>query len=121
MRARQGILIVALTAVLGAGCGGLGPGEEALATPPVKGATEIGMKGLRFNPPVTEIPPGTTVTWKFDDGSIPHNVKAADGAFTSPTTEKGTFTHRFTTAGTFDYKCDLHPGMSGRVIVGDNG
>jgi plastocyanin len=120
VRARLVVTLVAVAALV-AGCGGAGRSDEALSTPPVKGATEVGMKGLRFNPPVIEITPGTTVTWKFDDGSIPHNVKAVDGAFTSPTTEKGTFTHTFGTAGTFDYKCDLHPGMSGRIIVRDNG
>jgi len=121
--ALRNAVTIAVVAVLCAGCGGSGldPGDQALETPPVKGATQVTTKNLKFTPPVIEITPGTTVTWKFDDGSVPHNVKAAGGEFISPTSEKGTFTHEFTKAGTFDYKCDLHPGMNGRVIVSDNG
>jgi plastocyanin len=76
----------------------------------------VSLKNLKFNPPAIQVPPGTTVTWTFDDGAIPHNVKG-DG-FASKTMSKGTFTHRFDKAGTFDYRCDLHADMTGRVVVG---
>jgi plastocyanin len=61
------------------------------------------------------------VTWRFDDGSVPHDVKG-DG-FASKIQSRGTFSHRFTQAGEFRYKCTLHAGMEGRVVVaaGDNG
>jgi plastocyanin len=58
---------------------------------------------------------GQTVTWTFDDGSIPHNV-TGDGWRSSDMTS-GTFTHRFGSSGTYHYICTIHSGMSGEVIV----
>jgi plastocyanin len=88
---------------------------------PVKGVTTVEAKDLKFLPPAIEVAPGTEVTWRFDDGSVPHDVKG-DG-FASEIQSRGTFSHRFTQAGEFRYKCTLHAGMEGRVVVaaGDNG
>jgi len=88
---------------------------------PVKGVTTVQAKDLKFLPPAIEVAPGTEVTWRFDDGSVPHDVKG-DG-FASEIQSRGTFSHRFTQAGEFRYKCTLHAGMKGRVVVaaGDNG
>jgi plastocyanin len=55
------------------------------------------------------------VTWKFDDGTVPHNVVGP--GFKSKTTDKGTFEHTFHSAGTVDYRCELHTNMTGTVIV----
>jgi len=98
-----------------------GPGASPADTPPVRGVTTVEAKDLKFLPPAIEVAPGTEVTWRFDDGSVPHNVKG-DG-FASETRSRGTFSHRFTQAGEFRYKCTLHAGMEGRVVVaaGDNG
>jgi plastocyanin len=88
---------------------------------PVKGVTTVEAKDLKFLPPAIEVAPGTEVTWRFDDGSVPHDVKG-DG-FASKIQSRGSFSHRFTQAGEFRYKCTLHAGMEGRVVVaaGDNG
>lgn len=113
MRTTLGCLVLALLPAL-SGCAGDG-GEVPPDAPPVTGVTEISMRNLRFSPQVVQVPPRTTITWKFDDGSVPHNVKG-DG-FASRNQDKGTFEHTFGRAGTFDYRCDLHAGMTGRVIV----
>ena len=84
-------------------------------TPPVRGVTTVDAKDLKFLPPAIEVPPGTEVTWRFVDGSVPHNVKG-DG-FASETRSRGTFGHRFERAGVYRYTCDLHAGMDGRVVV----
>jgi plastocyanin len=88
---------------------------------PVKGVTTVEAKDLKFLPAAIEVTPGTEVTWRFDDGSVPHDVKG-DG-FASEVQSRGTFSHRFTQAGDFRYRCTLHAGMEGRVVVaaGDNG
>ncbi|MCW3127521.1 MAG: Copper binding protein plastocyanin/azurin family, partial [Bacteroidetes bacterium] len=40
------------------------------------------------------------------------------GSFASPTMGGGaTYSHQFTTAGTYTYSCTFHPGMNGTVIV----
>ena len=83
--------------------------------PPVRGVTTVDAKDLKFLPPAIEVPPGTEVTWRFVDGSVPHNVKG-DG-FASKNQSRGTFSHRFKRAGDYRYTCDLHAGMDGRVVV----
>jgi plastocyanin len=87
------------------------PADEA----PVRGVTTVDAKDLKFLPPAIEVPPGTEVTWRFVDGSLPHNVKG-DG-FESKTEAEGSFSHRFEQPGTFRYRCTLHAGMDGRVVV----
>jgi plastocyanin len=84
-------------------------------TPPVRGVTTVDAKDLKFLPPAIEVEAGTEVTWRFVDGSVPHNVKG-DG-FASENLARGTFSHRFEQAGDYRYTCDLHAGMDGRVVV----
>ena len=88
-------------------------------TPPVRGVTTVEAKDLKFLPPAIEVRPGTEVTWRFVDGSVPHNVKG-DG-FASDNQARGTFSHRFEQAGEYRYTCDLHAGMDGRVVVTGQG
>jgi plastocyanin len=73
------------------------------------------LKGLRFHPGTVTIDPGESVTWVWQDGAIEHNVTAR--GFHSRTQAHGTFTVRFTHAGTFSYHCTIHEGMVGKVIV----
>jgi plastocyanin len=82
---------------------------------PVTGVSEVTARQLRFQPPAIQVPAGTEVTWRFDDGSVPHNVKG-DG-FASGNQTKGTFVHRFDRPGEYRYTCTLHAGMDGRVVV----
>jgi plastocyanin len=84
-------------------------------SPPVRGVTTVEAKNLKFLPSAIEVPPGTEVTWRFADGAVPHNVKG-DG-FASGNQERGTFSHRFAKAGEYRYRCTLHAGMEGRVVV----
>jgi len=111
--ARVGLLVLVLTITSG-GCQG-GSARSAADAAPVTGVTEVVAKDLRFQPPAIQVPPGTEVTWRFDDGSVPHNVKG-DG-FVSQNQTKGTFAHRFARSGEYRYTCTLHAGMDGRVVV----
>jgi hypothetical protein len=70
---------------------------------------------MRYGPRVVEVPAGTTLTWRFADGPVPHDVRGE--GFASATLRDGTFAHTFVAPGTYDYGCTLHPGMTGRVIV----
>ncbi len=74
------------------------------------------LKNIAFNPPQTvTIKAGQTVAWKFDDGSIVHNVTGSGWA--SNDMDSGYYTHTFTAPGTYDYQCTIHSGMTGVVIV----
>lgn len=92
--------------------------------PPQVGVTEVHVvahsgQNHAFDPPVIQIPVGTTVAWHFedvDDGEhVPHNIVGED--FVSPVLAEGTFSYTFTRAGSYPYTCTLHPFMDGRVEV----
>ena len=60
---------------------------------------------------------GTTVTWINADDA-PHTVVSSTKLFKSSaldTEDKFSFT--FTTPGTYEYFCSLHPHMTGTVVV----
>ncbi len=75
------------------------------------------LKDLRFHPSTLTIDRGESVTWVWRDGSTPHNVTGP--GFVSRTHSHGSFTVRFTHAGTFNYRCTIHAaeGMVGKIVV----
>jgi plastocyanin len=77
--------------------------------------TTVTLKHISFIRPTVHINKGDSVKWVWKDPTVPHNVTFAH--MHSGTKQKGTYTLRFTTAGTFRYHCTIHPGMDGRVIV----
>ena len=105
-----------LAAVVLAGCGGDGGGNGRADAAPVAGVTEVAAKDNQFTPPAIEVPAGTTVTWAFEDGFVPHDV-TADGFSSGDPQRSGSFTHTFDQPGTYPYRCTLHDGMIGRVVV----
>ena len=105
-----------LAAVVLAGCGGDGGGNDGADATVVAGVTEVAAKDNQFTPPAIEVPAGTTVTWEFEDGFVPHDV-AGDGFSSGDPRRSGSFTHTFDAPGTFPYRCTVHDGMTGRVVV----
>ncbi|MFI5003424.1 MAG: plastocyanin/azurin family copper-binding protein [Solirubrobacterales bacterium] len=75
------------------------------------------LKGMRYHPSTISIRRGESVTWVWRDGGTEHNVTGH--GFHSRTQARGSFTVRFTRAGTFSYHCTIHvsEGMVGKVIV----
>jgi plastocyanin len=89
----------------------------AVAEPAVTGGTEVKIDNFTFGPQRVTVKPGTTVTWINQD-DIPHTFVSTSLAFRSKvldTDDKFSFT--FTTAGTFEYFCSLHPHMTGTIVV----
>jgi plastocyanin len=87
----------------------------AVAAPAGGRTTTVTLRNIAFNRATVRIHKGDSVTWVWKDPTVPHNVTFAHRH--STTKQKGTYTLRFTTAGTFRYHCTIHPGMDGRVIV----
>jgi plastocyanin len=108
-------LALALAAVVLTGCGG-DEGGDAAGAAPVTGVTEVAAKDNQFTPPAIQVTAGTTVTWSFDDRFVPHDV-SGDGWTSGDPKSTGTFTHTFDRPGTYAYRCTLHDGMDGRVVV----
>ena len=113
--ARAGVLVLVFTITSSVAACQPGSARSAADAAPVTGVTAVVGKDLRFQPPAIQVPPGTEVTWRFDDGSVPHNVKG--GGFASGNQTEGSFAHRFDRPGEFRYTCTLHAGMDGRVVV----
>jgi plastocyanin len=115
-------LLAATVLTIAAAAAAAGWGSDRGAPAPdatvLKSGTPIGMKSLKFTPDHVQATVGRPITWRNDE-SIPHDVKATDGAdFTSKTFGKGgTFAWTPTTAGTVKYECTLHPGMDGTIEV----
>ena len=97
-----------------AGCGGDEDGGADAA--PVTGVTQVTAKSNHFTPAAIQVPAGTEVTWSFKDGLVPHDV-VGDGFSSGEPRRKGAFAHTFDRPGTFPYRCTVHDGMTGRVIV----
>jgi plastocyanin len=113
MRAALRLLLPLLAAVVLAACSAAA-GDPADAT--LVKTSEVVAKDNRFEPVAVEVPAGATVTWRFEDGSVPHDV-TGEGWKSGEPQSKGTFRHAFDRPGSYDYRCTLHGGMEGRVVV----
>lgn len=72
-----------------------------------------------YSPPTITVVIGknNTVTWVNKD-IAPHTVTADDGSFNSGNLNPGdSYTHVFTTPGTYAYHCAYHSWMRGTIIV----
>ena len=79
--------------------------------------TAVSIVDFAFQPASIEVPAGSTVTWT-NAGAAPHTVTADDGSFDSGQLKPGaTFSQTFSTPGTYTYHCEIHPQMTGTVVV----
>lgn len=69
-----------------------------------------------FTPAIVTVQAGSTVTWTNSD-ITGHTTTATGGAWNVALAPGGSFSRAFPTAGSFDFKCTIHPGMTGTVIV----
>jgi plastocyanin len=91
------------------------PVALAGATATTSASHSVVVKNFAFKPGRLSIRKGDSVTWRFQDGSTPHNVTGK--GFHSPTRASGSYTFRFTKLGTFSYTCTIHPWMTGSIVV----
>ena len=78
---------------------------------------EVDIDQFTFLPQRITVKAGTTVTWINED-DVPHTIVSSSKVFKSKaldTADKFSFT--FTTPGTYDYFCSVHPHMTGAVVV----
>jgi plastocyanin len=105
----------ARTALASAG----GTGGPSTATTGAVSGPMVSIDNFIFDPKELVVTAGTTVTWVNAD-DFPHTATstASPPVFDSKTLEKDDkFSFQFTTPGTYDFFCKLHPNMTGRVIV----
>lgn len=95
------------------GGGGVGGGGAALVH-----AKEVTTGPNSFNPASETIPVNDSIFFTF--GAVTHNVTfgAVAGAPANiGDTSYATVKRAFKTAGTFDYQCTIHAGMTGKIVV----
>jgi plastocyanin len=76
-----------------------------------------------FTPGNVAVGVGGTVTFTF--GDVAHNVFFDNSPAGAPDAIAGananmSATRTFTTAGTFEFDCHIHPGMKGTVVVSNS-
>lgn len=80
----------------------------------------IVIKNLSFIPASCKVKAGTTLTFKNEDG-FPHTATAlssAPVAFDTGELAGGASKDiTFSTGGTIDYRCEIHPAMTGNIVV----
>jgi plastocyanin len=90
----------------------------ALGTVAAQDATNvITIDNFTFTPKELTVAVGTTVKWVNHD-DIPHTIVEKKTSFRSKALDTDdSYSFTFTSAGTFDYFCGLHPHMVGQIIV----
>jgi len=78
---------------------------------------KVDISNFSFNPGTLTVKVGDTVTWTNND-SATHTVTANDNSFDSANLASGaSFSHTFSKAGTYPYRCTIHPNMTGTIVV----
>jgi plastocyanin len=79
--------------------------------------TQVKIDDFTFAPQRINVKAGTTVTWINGD-DIPHTVTSSSKLFKSKTLDtEDKFSFTFTTPGSYEYFCSLHPHMTGAIVV----
>jgi plastocyanin len=106
-----------VAAMLGAAVGsGLAGG--VLVARAASPATAVSIDNFTFTPQSLTVKAGTTVTWTNKD-DIPHGIAATNNAFKRSLAldTDDSFSFTFTTPGTYQYFCYVHPHMTGTIVV----
>lgn len=109
-------------ALAGGGGGRSGVTEEC-----DEAVCRVNMTGLTFAADTLKVKPNAVVVWTNTDklfhtvtsGSYGDEEKGArfDSGISSLIAAGEKWEHKFATAGTFDYFCQLHPRMMGQIVV----
>ncbi len=103
------LFIIFLTLLFTAGCND----DDNDDTQP---ANEVQMSTSSFMPQTLTVPLGTTVRW-VNSSSVNHTVTINDELFDEAVSPAEAFSYTFSTAGTYNYICTIHAGMSGTIVV----
>jgi plastocyanin len=107
-------------ALIGAAVGSVLAGGVlfASAQTPAAAAATVAIDNFTFNPATLTVKAGTTVTWTNRD-DIPHGLAATNNAFkrSQALDTDDSFSFTFTTPGTYQYFCYIHPHMTGTIVV----
>ncbi len=105
-------------ALIGAAVGSVLAGGMLFARAQTPAAAAIAIDNFTFNPQTLTVKAGTTVTWTNKD-DIPHGIAVTNNAFkrSQALDTDDSFSFTFTTPGTYQYFCYIHPHMTGAIVV----
>jgi len=93
------------------------PGAPSGVAPAPAATADVRIVNFAFTPAALTVKVGTTVAWTNKDATA-HTVNFMTGGINSNVLNPNDrFTHTFTTPGTYDYICSIHPFMHGSVTV----
>jgi plastocyanin len=81
---------------------------------PAPQSASVKIQNFAFDPQITKIAAGGSVTWTNQDGTT-HTVTFSDS--TQTISNGASYTKKFDTPGTYAYHCSIHPSMTGTVEV----
>ena len=76
----------------------------------------ITIENFKFTPNELTVKKGTKITWSNKD-PVTHDVTIDNGLFDHDIVSGDSFSFTFDTAGSFDYHCDIHKTMTGKIKV----
>jgi amicyanin len=105
-------------ALCGAAVGSVLAGGVLLAQAQNPTAAAVSIDNFTFNPPTLTVKAGTTVTWTNKD-DIPHGIASSNNAFkrSAAMDTDNSYSFTFTTPGSYQYFCYIHPHMTGTIVV----
>jgi plastocyanin len=111
------LLGAASLALLGLAVLGLATDDPAPRSAPA-GPGEVQIAGFAFGPETLTVASGSTVTWVNADATA-HTVDSTSGFELQSGDIAGgeRFEQTFSTPGTYEYVCAIHPSMQGTVEV----
>jgi plastocyanin len=87
------------------------------AAPSQAAGATVNVVNMAFTPSSVKVTLGSSVTWTFND-DVAHTTTSNTGLWNSSPHPSGTsYSHTFSSAGTFSYHCSIHPEMHGKVSV----
>lgn len=115
---RAVLLLLAVISALFMGTACSDSSEDPYSNPgPGPSANEVSIQNMAFSPQTLTISVNTTVKWTNKD-AVTHTATSTTAVFDSGNLSNGgTFSYKFTTAGTFNYYCKTHPAMTATIKV----
>ncbi len=113
------IPLLIVSVVLIAGCTqNAGQTTTPTPSPGQHNTYNVAVQNFAFTPADLSIKVGDTVVWTNSD-SASHTVVSDSGSeISSSSLSTGqTYSHTFSSTGTFNYHCSIHPSMKGQITV----
>jgi plastocyanin len=121
-RLRLSVFAFAMLGASGLVAAGCGSSSTSPSAAPSTGASApntvtIPAGTTSFAPATLNVDAGTTVVWQNKDSTVHTTTSDTAGLWNTTLAPGQEFSRTFPTAGTFAYRCTIHAGMTGTVVV----